>query len=457
METWGDPPDLDLVDSLVPSAMTSLPTPAADAQSRRWLPAVVLLIVIGGGGWWGYRHWRAASTTAIQAAAAETVPVQIEDLTLEVSASGTVQPERVVNISPKQSGVVDQILVEEGERVEPEQLLAIMDDSDLQGRLLQAQGELTAAQANLQRLLAGSRPQEITQTQARLDNTQAALRQAEDQLSRNRELWQEGGISAQQLTLAEADRDRALASVLEAEQALALAQEGPRAEEIAQARAQVQAAEGAVQTIQTTLADTQIRAPFAGVIVQRFAEAGAFVTPTSVQVGSGDTPRVSSALVAIAGTNQVEVNVAESDIRRLQPGQSAEIRADAYPDLTFGGEVKRIAPQAVVQQNVISFQVELSVQDPDQLLRSGMSVDVEFEVEQLQQALTVPTVSILRQGDAVGVFIAGSEGQPEFVPLRVGETAGRKTQVISGLQGDERVYITFPEGTEGNTDSLLSF
>ncbi len=426
------------------------------SRSLRWLTALVTLTLIGGSSWGIYRYWQNASTSATQQTESETVPVQIEDLILQVSASGSVQPERVVNVSPKQPGVVEQILVEEGERVEPDQPVALMDDSDLQGRLLQAQGELTAAQANLQRLQAGSRPQEITQAQARLDNAQAALRQAEDQLTRTRELWKEGGISEQQLTLVEADRDQALASVLEAEQAVALVREGPRVEEIAQAQAQVQAAQGAVQTIQTALSDTQILAPFAGIVVQRFAESGSFVTPSSVQVGSGDTPRVSSALVSIAGPNQVEVNVAESDIRRLQPGQSAEIQVDAYPDRTFTGQVKRISPQAVIQQNVISFKVILSAADPEQLLRPGMSVDVDFVVAELQQAVTVPTVSILRQENDIGVFVVGPEGEPQFVPLEIGETVGRRTEVKMGLGGNERVYITFPEGVRANSDSLIS-
>ncbi|MDX2273573.1 MAG: efflux RND transporter periplasmic adaptor subunit [Cyanobacteriota bacterium] len=419
-----------------------------------WLVGLLLLGVLGGAGWVAYRVLVPAPVAVSEVA--KLAPVEQLTLPLTVSASGTIQPERVVNVSPKRAGILSEILVEEGDPVQAGQLIAIMDSSDLLGRRTQAMAQLAAAQANLARLQAGSRPQEIAQAQARLTDAQAALRQASDQLERDKSLQTDGAISIQQLVITQSNYDRALASVEQMEQALQLLQVGSRAEDIAQAQAEVLAAEGAIQSMETELADTRILAPFAGVVTRKFSEPGAFVAPTSVQVDSGSSAKVSAAIVSIAGTNQVIANVAETDISQIRIGQTASLRADAYDDQEFTAEVSQIAPQAVLQQNVTSFEVKMAIRDDAEgLLRPGMNVDIEFQVGSLENALVVPTVAILRQEDQIGVFVNDAEGNPIFNPLEIGVSIGDKTEVKSGLTGDEQVYITFPEGYKPSARGLF--
>jgi len=462
--------------------------------TKSLLGLFVLSLAIGG----AYAVYRQTILIPRQEAKrqAQTVPVERRSLPVTVSANGTVQPERSINLSPKTAGVLKSLLVQEGDRVKQGQILAYMDESNLRGQLTQAQGQLAAAeanlqklragnrpeeiaqaqgqlaeaQANLQKLRAGNRPEEIAQAQARLRNTQASLRQAEDDLRRNQELANAGAISLQTLNNARTTRDSAQAQMMEAQQALALAQAGSRqediaqaqaqvkqrqealalaqagsrSEDIAQARAQVMQAQGAVQNIQAQINDTVIRAPFDGVVTKKYADPGAFVTPTTA--GSAVSSATSSSILALASTNQVVADVAETNIPKLRLGQEVTIQADAYLGKTFKGKVAQIAAQSIVEQNVTSFEVKVAIlSDPQQLLRSGMNVDVEFKVGQLDNALVVPTVAIVRQQNGTGVFVAGENGRPLFTPIVTGVTVDDKTAVQSGLTGTERVLVSLPK------------
>lgn len=222
-------------------------------------------------------------------------------------------------------------------------------------------------------------------------------------------------------------------------------QVGFRAEDVAEARAQVLQAQGRLQNIQSQIDDTVIRAPFSGIVTRKFADPGAFVTPTTA--GSEVTSATSSSILALAANNEVVANVAETDIAKMRVGQSATIRADAYPRQTFQGRVKQIAVASTVEQNVTSFEVKTTIlSDAAQLLRSGMNVDVEFNAGNLKDIIAVPTVAIVRQENGTGVFVAGPDNKPIFTPIVTGATTNDKTEVKSGLQGTERVFISFPDG-----------
>ncbi|GAB4230269.1 MAG: efflux RND transporter periplasmic adaptor subunit [Elainellaceae cyanobacterium] len=399
------------------------------------------------GGLAAYSHVFAQETQA--KSMAQSVLVERLSVPLTVSANGMVEPEQWVNISPKTAGVLKELRVKEGERVSGGQVIAVMDDSNLQGQLLQAQGQLAAAQANLQRLLAGNRPEEIAQAEARLSSVQATLVQAESDRQRSQNLFNQGAIARQMLDESQTTYDRAQAQVLEAQQALAVAQQGARSEEIAQAQAQVTAAEGTVKTIQASLNDMVVRAPFSGTITRKFADLGAFITPTALRVTDDSSFATPSAIVSLAGRNHIVANVAEADIAQIQVGQTVVLQADAYPEQTFPGRVTQIAPQSKIVQNVTSFEVMIEImEDSDQLLRSGMSVDVMVEVGELTDVLAVPTVAIVQQIEGMGVYVAGMDQTPMFVPIVTGATVDTKTEVVSGLMGNERVLLSLPGENE---------
>lgn len=402
----------------------------------------------------GYTLYRQLVVIPQQQAKHKVLTARVERLSLPVtvSANGTIKPERLINVSPKTSGRLKSLLVKEGDRVKQGQILAYMDDSNLRGQLTQAQGQLAAAQANLQKLIAGNRSEDIAQAQAELGNVQAALQEAATNLRQNQQLYSSGAISNRDLIASRAAYDSAKAQVTRAQQALALQQNGSRPEDIAQARAQVMQQQGAVQNIQTEISDTVIRAPFSGVVSKKFADPGAFVTPTTA--GSEVSSATSSSILSLASSNQVVADVAESNISQIRLGQEISFQADAYPGQTFTGRVTQIAVQSTVEQNVTSFEVKAAIASKNQqLLRSGMNVNVEFKAGELDNAMVVPTVAIARQENGTGVFVAGENNKPIFTPIKTGTTVNDKTQVLSGLTGTERVFITFPPGTKPQTRS----
>jgi len=227
----------------------------------------------------------------------------------------------------------------------------------------------------------------------------------------------------------------------------------------------VTTAEGSLQTVQTQIADTVIRAPFSGVITKKFADPGAFVAPTTS--GSAVSSATSSSILSLASNNQIMANVAESNIAQIKLGQPVEIKVDAYPDKTFVGRAIQLATQSTTVQNVTSFEVKSSVADPAKLLRVGMSVDVEFKVGTLSNVLVIPTVAIVRQEGASGVLVmAGEKGdsqgdrstnrRSEFRPITTGVSVSDKTVVLSGLKAGDRVMLSFPPGErpQSRTPSL---
>jgi HlyD family secretion protein len=427
----------------------------------------------------------------------QTAAVTRGNLTIIVSANGTVQPESSVNVSPKTSGVLKRLLVKEGDFVKPGQIVAHMDNSNLQGQLLQSKGNLAAAQANLNKLIAGNRSQDIAGATAQVDETNAGLqkliagnrsqdiagakanlnkvqatyRQAAEDLQRNQKLQAAGAISQQTLSLARSTSDSAQAQVEQSQQslnllkvgsrpediaqarsalnqrqhALNLLKAGSRPEDIAQARAQVMTAQGEVMIAQRNIDDTVIRAPFAGIIARKYANPGAFVTPTTA--GSAVTSATSSSILALASTNEIVAQVAEASIAQIKVGQVAVIKVDAYSGKTFEGKVTQVATQSLVQQNVTSFEVKVAVADSQKLLSQGMNVTIDFKAGELNQVLIVPTASIVQEKTAQGVYVAKTGGDPVFKPIVVGTSVNDKTEVKAGLTGNERVLLSFPAGT----------
>ena len=341
------------------------------SKTKPWLIGLLIFIPMMGIGYFAYNQLvivpQQQAKNKIQ-----TAPVERSNLTISVSANGTVQPQQSVNVSPKTSGILKQLLVKEGDVVKAGQILAYMDDTNLQGQLLQSRGNLAAAEANLQKVIGGNRQQATAQANAKLQDSEFALRLAETDLQRNQSLNREGAISKQAYDTALTTRDRAQAVVNQNLEALDLSQAGSQQEDIDQAQAQVMAAQGSLQVIQSNIDDMVLRAPFSGTVGRQFADPGAFVTPTTS--GSAVTSATSSSILSLASANEIVAQVAEANISQIRLGIAATIQVDAYADKTFTGKVTQIATQSDVTQNVTTFQVKTSVPDPEKLLRSGNDV-----------------------------------------------------------------------------------
>jgi HlyD family secretion protein len=421
-------------------------------RTQRFMIRLTLLsLLLGGSGFLVYRWVVVPRQTSDRQT--QTVQVQRRSLPITVSANGTVEPERSINISPVTSGRLKELLVKEADVVQQGQIIAYMDDSTLRGQLIQAQGQLASAQANLQLSKAGNRPEEILEAEAKLTEAQAGLREAESTFQQDTELYQAGAISKRELQTSQSSRDSAQAKVNQAQQGLAIQRAGSRQEEIARSQAEVDAAQGNVDYINSQLDNMIIRAPFSGVVIRKFADPGAFVAPTTS--ASAENSATSSSILSLGTKNQVTANVAETSIGRMRVGQAAIIKADAFPGKEFRGRVVEIAPQSTVQQNVTSFEVKVSLTDPEALLRSGMNVDAVFQVGTLSNAVMVPTSAIVRRENETGLYVQKSDQSVVFQPIETGTTVGGETEILSGLQGDEAILLSYPEGEKPNSGPSL--
>ncbi|AFZ43865.1 efflux transporter, RND family, MFP subunit [Halothece sp. PCC 7418] len=422
-----------------------------------------------------------------------TVPVKQTNLQVTIEASGTVRPVQSVNISPKTAGRLEALYVEQGDRVEKGQAIAVMENDQFQAQLDRAQSNLAEAQARLAEAKAGSRIEEIEQARAGLEQAKARLAEAkaripeniaqiqfqvesaqsrfdlaQDRLDRNRRLLTEGAIAqdrfdeveneyrSAQATLAEARKrlqqaqktDRPEVQRLEAEVAQARAnlqqlERGTRKEEIDRLEAAVNAAKAQFREAQIQFEDTTVKAPFAGIITQKYATEGAFVTPTTS--ASSTAAATSTSIIALAEGLEILARVPEVDVTQLKKGQAVAVRPDAFPKEVFRGRVKLIAPEAVVEQNVTSFEVRIELQSGLEQLRSGMNVDVTFLGEELTETLVIPTVAVVTREGETGVIVVNEEEEAEFQPVTLGLTIENQTQVLEGLDERDRVFIDLPE------------
>ncbi|MEL6928467.1 MAG: efflux RND transporter periplasmic adaptor subunit [Cyanobacteria bacterium J06600_6] len=420
-----------------------------------------------------------------------TVPVKKQNLNVEILASGRVEPIKSVNVSPKDAGRLVQLLVEQGDRVKAGQTLAVMENSELAVRTSQAQAELkqnravlgegraeinaeiAQSQARLRQLKAKLNqvenriPKDIQQTQAQINSAQSRLKLVQQRVERNQYLLEQGAISEdafdeisdnaqaaqsninelrqrleQLKTTGSAEVEQIQAEIAEAR--IALEQKQATApDEIAALEASLEQSQMSLKQSEIQYEDSIVKAPFDGIVTQRYAVEGAYVAPSTS--GSGTASASANSILALAQGLEIIAKVPELDIGQLQPGQKVEVVADAYPDRTFEGEIKRIAPEAVIEENVTSFEVRVKLLTGRDTLRSKMNVDVTFIGKELENSLVVPTVAIFTEDGEQGVMIPDEDGDPVFQPVQVGLYLGDRTQILDGVEANQQIFIDLPE------------
>ena len=402
------------------------------------IPILMVLIILGAGIYFASRRSKDVQPDIKSL----TVPVQTKALNISIEASGSIEPISSVNISPKTTGRLAALYVEQGNEVTAGQLLAKMDSGNLKAELAQTQAELAQAEAEYTRTLNGNRQEAIARAKSQVISAQAQADLSAKRLEKNRFLAQEGAIA--QLTLDEyLSEDRtARAKLVEAEEQLRELENGSRLEDIEQFKAKVTAAKAKVALAETKLNDTDIRAPFDGIVSQKYAVVGSIVTPDVS--ASATSSATSSSILSIASDLEVTVKVSEASIAHIEPNQTVEIDADAYPHRTFQGRVKLIAPEAIVENNVTSFEVKVELITGQSELLSGMNVDAVFLGKTIPDALTIPTVAITTNQGEIGVMVASDRGKAEFKPVRIGFSQDGQTQIIQGLASGDRVFIDSP-------------
>ncbi|MCL1469366.1 efflux RND transporter periplasmic adaptor subunit [Argonema antarcticum] len=320
----------------------------------KWLLGLLVLGLLAGGGYLAYTQVTTAQRQEARRRI-QTVNVERANLPISISANGTVQPERSVNVSPKNSGVLKELLVKEGDRVNTGQILAYMDNSNSQGQLTQAKAQLASAQANLDKLLAGNRPQEIAQAQAQLASAQANLNKL---LTGNRP--QEIAQAQAQLVSAQANLNKLLTGnrpqeIAQAQAQLVSAQAnlnkllaGNRPQEIAQAQAQLVSAQANLR--QTELIFNQNQQLYrAGAISRREVDS----SRTSYDTAKAQVEQAKQALnLQQSGTRPEEIAQARAQVEQAKQALNLQQSGTRPEEITQARAQVEQAKQALELQRL---------------------------------------------------------------------------------------------------------
>lgn len=415
------------------------PSPAANNRSPKLLligiAAVLALLALG-------YVFLFSSTKTISVA-----PVRVETGGASagesvLTASGYVVAHHKIAVGAKVMGRVAWIGVEKGDLVQNGQLLVRLEDSEFRAQVNQAQANLAAAQARLDRLRTGSRPEEKLKDKAAVLQAEANLRNAEAEFQRSETLYKSGVASKAEYDRALAARDSALALLQAARQSSQMTDIGPRNEEIRAAEAEVQQMRAALDYANTQLAATEIKAPVAGTVLERIVERGEMVSPSAF---GGSGARTSVVDLADLTDLQVELDISQTDFARLKPSQRAEIIPDAYPNLRFTGFIEEIAPEANRAKSTV--QVKVKVENPSEQLRPEMNARVNFLADKVATnqnqsigRVLVPKNAVVKQDNASFVFVVKGN-KVEQRTIRTAEETSDAYVVLEGLSGNESVAI----------------
>lgn len=400
-------------------------------RSWRWLIAAALVLAAAGGffAWWN-------SGQGGQTVAFTTVPAARGNLTIEVSATGTLQPLTQVDVSSELSGVVRSVAVAENQEVARGDVLAELDTTSRVAQVERAHASLKAAEA-------------------KLADAQTTLRESEQTLTRSQSLFARGMVSDQTLESAVATRDRAQSAVA-----------------IADANVAIAAADLKIQ--QTDLAKSTIYAPIDGIVLTRDVDPGQ-------TVASSLSAPVLFVIAEDLKTMVLEAAIDEADIGAVRKGQKARFTVDSYPDRLFDATISDISYASVTTDNVVTYNAKLAVDNQDLSLRPGMTATVTIVTREAVGVITVPSAAfrfrppVVQQsrgwsidslfgGPRMGrmferrsptVASDGSrtlyllrDGEPIATRVRTGATDGEDTEIVAGLEeGDPVIVGTRTSGT----------
>jgi HlyD family secretion protein len=323
-------------------------------------------------------------------------------------------------------------------------VLVRLEDQEFRAQVNQAKANLAAAQARLDQLRAGSRPQEKLKDRATVAQADANLKNAEAEYDRAARLYPGGIISKADLDRAVGQRDAARAALEAAKQSSNMTDIGPRTEEISAAAAQARQFEAALDYANTQLAATEIKAPVSGTVLERIVERGEMVSPSAFGESGAKT-----SVVSLADLNdlQIELDISQQDFARLKMGQRAEIFPEAFQNLKYSGFIAEIAPEA--NRAKATVQVKVKVESPDEQLRPEMNARVNFltdaaaEPEKGKPAsrVMVPKAAVVHRDGADFVFVVKGNRVEQRV-IRLGEATGEFYNVLEGLSGGESAAVT---------------
>jgi HlyD family secretion protein len=397
---------------------------ASKSKRKRLVAAGVFVFVIAS----GLYGLTVMARPAVTVDPSRLATVEQGPIARSVVATGRIEPVTKVEIKSKANGIIKELRVQVGDRVAVGQILAELDRDNLAARLREAKAAFSGAEASLKGAAA-----ELAKNKVEAEGPEVAF--ARRNVERAEQLAREKLISQQNM-----DDTRSALDQAANRQAVAKSQLGVGEARVVQARAAVAQAQAAVDRSEEELTNATIRSPIGGIVLSRDVEIGSPVS-SILNLGSAAT------LVMVLGDiSQVYVKgkVDEADIGAVKMGQAARIKVETFKDRQFQGKVTQIAPMGVEKDNVVNFEVRVSIDNASGELRANMTSNAEIVLEEHLAALIVPERAVIYNADRrtfVEKVQPASKTGRERVPVTIGISNGTRTEVVKGLSAGDRVVL----------------
>jgi HlyD family secretion protein len=391
---------------------------------RRWLILSFAGLSLVGGAFLA----NAAFNTKTAIDPSKLATVERGSLAKSVVATGRIQPLTKVEVKSKASGLVKQTLVHYGDLVKQGQILVELDKEELQARVREAKASLLAAQAALESAEAAHARNQVEAEGADLPFLKSAM-------DRARELNKEGLIARSLLE----DVEKAYQVALN-KQTVALRNVAVTRAEVGRAKAQVAQSQAALERAGEDLRNSTIVSPMDGLVLSRNVEVGDAVSSILV-LGSQAT-----LVMTLGDVSSVYVlgKVDEADIGKVYLGQKARIVVESFRDKKYEGQVTKISPLGVEKDNVTTFEVRASIQNPGGELKANMTANAEIILEERKDILIIPEAAVLydrNRSTFLEVPEPGSDGGKRKIPVKLGISNGIKTEIVSGVKEGDSVLL----------------
>jgi HlyD family secretion protein len=394
-------------------------------KSRKPLWILGALVILSGLGVTGFVVM-SRPTTEIDSSRLATV--ERGDIARSVVATGRIEPITKVEIKSKANGIIKELKVQVGDVVAPGQTLAELDKENLAARVREAKAALIGAESNLK---AAEAQLEKNKVEAEGPDVPFAKRN----FDRAERLLKEGVLPQQSY-----DDARSSYELASNRQNVARAQLTVSEAKVAQAKAEVAQAQAAADRAEEELNYATVRSPIGGMVLSRDVEIG---SPVSSILNMG----AAATLVMVLGDiSQVYVRgkVDEADIGVVKLNQPSRIKVETFKDKIFDGKVTQISPLGVDKDNVVTFEVKVSINNPGNLLRANMTANAEIVLEEHKGALLVPESAVIYDNQRNALVEIPAPGQPkgrERKPVKVGVSNGSRTEVLEGLSEKQQVIL----------------
>jgi HlyD family secretion protein len=353
---------------------------------------------------------------------------EVGDIARSVVATGKVWPITQVEVKSKASGIVTKLDTDINHTVRVGQVLAQLDQEEILDEVAAAKAQLEAAEANMKSAQAAVAYDRVAAEAPDLPDWERNWHRAAE-MEKSGVLSKQNADQAQQQYLSAANaRDRAVAQIT------------VDSAKHRQAQSQVAQAEASLKQLEEQLSYTTITSPIDGVVLSRDVQVGDAVSSILV-LGSTAT-----LVMTLGDTHQVYVKgkVDESDIGKVYMGQPARIKVESFKDKTFQGKVTKIAPLGVEKDNVTTFEVRVSIDNPGGELKANMTANAEILLDEHKGVLTIPEQAVIYDKDrnaSVEVPDPKEKKGRRKVSIKAGISNGTRTEVLSGLNSGDTIIL----------------